>query len=173
MSGWSSCATTAALHFSIDRDPMPLVRRIFSPPTLRSAKIGQIFEWRTDKSRWRSAAGWRDREASRSSSTMATSEPAIGDTLQAVSGHAFRRSPAAPGSADLTAHVDFQALAQAAEGMGARVHGPVTQANFLRRIGIDERAAVAQGSCAAGLCRQPSMRRWIGSPTRSAPAWAG
>ena len=38
------------------------------------------------------------------------------------------RSPtrcSAPGNADLTAHVDFEALAHAAETIGARVHGPV------------------------------------------------
>ena len=66
---------------------------------------------------------------------------ALGDTLQAVRGHEFTDPLAAPGSADLTAHVDFQALAQAAEGMGARVYGPTTQAKFLRHVGIAQRAA--------------------------------
>ncbi len=37
--------------------------------------------------------------------------------------------------------MDFQALALAAEGIGARVHGPIDQATFLRRLGIDQRAA--------------------------------
>jgi SAM-dependent MidA family methyltransferase len=37
--------------------------------------------------------------------------------------------------------VDFQALAQAAEGMRARVHGPLGQGEFLRRLGIEQRAA--------------------------------
>jgi len=32
-------------------------------------------------------------------------------------------------------------LTQTAEGGGARVHGPITQAEFLRRLGIRERAA--------------------------------
>ena len=40
----------------------------------------------------------------------------------------------------MTAHVDFQALARAAEDVGAAVHGPVTQGQFLRRIGIETRA---------------------------------
>jgi SAM-dependent MidA family methyltransferase len=47
----------------------------------------------------------------------------------------------APGQADLTAHVDFQALARAAEDIGARVHGPATQGDFLQRLGIETRAA--------------------------------
>ena len=41
----------------------------------------------------------------------------------------------------MTAHVDFQALARAAEDVGARVHGPVTQGEFLKRLGIETRAA--------------------------------
>ena len=36
--------------------------------------------------------------------------------------------------------MDFQALAQAAESMDARTHGPVGQGVFLRRLGIETRA---------------------------------
>ena len=68
-------------------------------------------------------------------------ESAIGETLQAVGAHEFAEPLLAPGLLDLTAHVDFQALAQAAEGMGARVHGPLPQGEFLRRLGIEQRAA--------------------------------
>jgi len=64
-----------------------------------------------------------------------------GDTLQAVRRHAFAKVLADPGSADLTAHVDFQALREAAGGAGARVYGPVPQGDFLLALGIDERAA--------------------------------
>jgi NADH dehydrogenase [ubiquinone] 1 alpha subcomplex assembly factor 7 len=46
-----------------------------------------------------------------------------------------------PGQADLTAHVDFQALALGAEDAGARLHGPVEQGEFLQRLGIETRAA--------------------------------
>jgi SAM-dependent MidA family methyltransferase len=69
-------------------------------------------------------------------------ESATGDTLQAVAGHRFAPPLAAPGRVDLTAHVDFQALAQAARGMDARTHGPVEQGVFLRRLGIESRAAM-------------------------------
>jgi NADH dehydrogenase [ubiquinone] 1 alpha subcomplex assembly factor 7 len=61
--------------------------------------------------------------------------------LQAVAGHAFADPLQAPGRADLTAHVDFRAFAQSAEMMGARAHGPLTQGDFLRRLGIEKRAA--------------------------------
>jgi SAM-dependent MidA family methyltransferase len=128
------------LHFSIDRDPIPLFDE-FLPSSMRPAKIGEIFEWRADK-----IALEIGRRVVRSGGVALIidyghSESAIGDTLQAVSGHAYANPLLTPGLVDVTAHVDFQALAQAAEGMGARVHGPVIQADFLRRLGIEQRAA--------------------------------
>ena len=65
----------------------------------------------------------------------------FGDTLQAVRRHAFADPLAEPGEADLTAHVDFAALARAARRAGAAVHGPVPQGDFLRALGIEARAA--------------------------------
>ena len=66
--------------------------------------------------------------------------PALGDTLQALKAHAFVDPLEEPGEADLTAHVDFQRLAHAAEGK-ARVHGPVPQGVFLAALGMEARAA--------------------------------
>jgi SAM-dependent MidA family methyltransferase len=62
-----------------------------------------------------------------------------GDTLQAVRAHAFADPLEAPGEADLTAHVRFRALAEAAAP--AQALGPVTQGAFLGRLGIGARAA--------------------------------
>lgn len=67
-------------------------------------------------------------------------ETSLGDSLQAVSRHAHVDPLAEPGDADLTAHVDFAALARAALAQGAKVMGPVTQAYFLQQLGIDRRA---------------------------------
>ncbi|MEE8189871.1 MAG: SAM-dependent methyltransferase [Kiloniellales bacterium] len=67
--------------------------------------------------------------------------PRTGATLQAVRAHGFHPVLADPGSADLTAHVDFAALARAAEQAGARAQGPVTQGRFLEALGIGARAA--------------------------------
>jgi len=67
--------------------------------------------------------------------------PRCGATLQALSRHARRDILEAPGSADLTAHVDFSALAEAAESAGASAHGPVPQSGFLEALGIRQRAA--------------------------------
>ncbi len=65
----------------------------------------------------------------------------FGETLQAVKGSGYADVLAAPGEADLTVHVDFAALAGAARAAGAEAHGPVEQGLFLRRLGIEARAA--------------------------------
>ena len=66
---------------------------------------------------------------------------APGDTLQAVRGHAFAPVLAEPGEQDLTAHVDFEALAAAAAAAGAAATPLVTQSEWLNRLGIGARAA--------------------------------
>jgi NADH dehydrogenase [ubiquinone] 1 alpha subcomplex assembly factor 7 len=67
--------------------------------------------------------------------------PAAGDTLQAVRGHAFADPFANPGEHDLTAHVDFAALAREGAEAGLRVTGPADQGEWLERLGLDARAA--------------------------------
>ncbi|NFV82016.1 class I SAM-dependent methyltransferase [Magnetospirillum aberrantis] len=64
----------------------------------------------------------------------------VGDTFQAVKRHRFHPVLENPGSADLTAHVDFEALAAAAQP--ARAWGPVPQGAFLETLGIRTRAAL-------------------------------
>ncbi|ODN71493.1 Prolipoprotein diacylglyceryl transferase [Methylobrevis pamukkalensis] len=64
----------------------------------------------------------------------------VGDTLQALRHHAFTDPLAEPGLADLTAHVDFAALARAARGAGAQVDPVTTQGDFLLALGLVERA---------------------------------
>lgn len=66
--------------------------------------------------------------------------PGLGDTLQAVRRHRPHPVLGDPGEADLTAHVDFPALARAARRRGARVFGPVAQGRFLQALGIEARA---------------------------------
>lgn len=63
----------------------------------------------------------------------------VGDTFQAVRRHEKVDPLAAPGDADLSAHVDFAALARRAVGAGAAVHGPVRQAVLLERLGLEAR----------------------------------
>lgn len=63
-----------------------------------------------------------------------------GDTLQAVRGHRFADPLEAPGEQDLTAHVDFAALANAAKAEGAPVSRVVSQGSWLETLGIGARA---------------------------------
>lgn len=64
-----------------------------------------------------------------------------GDTLQAVERHGFADPWEKPGMRDLTAHVDFQAIGEAAQSEGARVARPVGQGAWLEAMGIGLRAA--------------------------------
>ena len=66
----------------------------------------------------------------------------LGDTLQAVKAHGYADPLAEPGEADLTVHVDFSALASAAQDDGARVFGPIRQGDFLESLGIRLRATM-------------------------------
>ncbi|PJB71498.1 MAG: SAM-dependent methyltransferase [Alphaproteobacteria bacterium CG_4_9_14_3_um_filter_47_13] len=63
-----------------------------------------------------------------------------GDTLQAMKNHGYVDVLSHIGEADLTAHVDFSALARAAEP--CTVFNPLTQSAFLQALGIKERAAM-------------------------------
>jgi NADH dehydrogenase [ubiquinone] 1 alpha subcomplex assembly factor 7 len=65
--------------------------------------------------------------------------PGHGDTLQAVYRHSYADPFEAPGERDLTAHVDFSALAKAAAGV--RISGPVPQGAWLDAMGLPLRAA--------------------------------
>jgi len=67
--------------------------------------------------------------------------PACGDTLQAMSAHDHVDPLEAPGTRDLTAHVDFAMLATVARGHGLRPGPCVGQGAFLSALGIDARAA--------------------------------
>ena len=130
---------SGVLQFSNARDPIPLFETML-PASLRDAPIGKIFEWRSDH-----IALELGRRVVRTNGAALVIDyghtvSAAGDTLQAVGAHKHAHPLVSPGTVDLTAHVDFQALAQAAESMDARAHGPVEQATFLRNLGIDTRA---------------------------------
>jgi SAM-dependent MidA family methyltransferase len=88
---------------------------------------------------------------------------ALGDTFQAVAGHAPADPFAAPGEADLTAHVDFEALARAAAPAAHSRLCP--QGIFLGRLGIGARAeALARGLSGAALeSHMAAFRRLTGA----------
>jgi SAM-dependent MidA family methyltransferase len=106
---------------------------------------------------------------------------APGDTLQAVRGHHFAPVLDDPGEHDLTAHVDFQRVAEVAHQAGAFVAGPVEQGAWLERLGIQARArALANASPArageieaarARLCRPDQMGSLFKLLAIHSPEW--
>jgi NADH dehydrogenase [ubiquinone] 1 alpha subcomplex assembly factor 7 len=66
---------------------------------------------------------------------------APGPTLRALCRHRAVSELADPGTADLSAHVDFAAFAEAARSGGAETYGPVPQAQLLTELGAMERTA--------------------------------
>jgi SAM-dependent MidA family methyltransferase len=112
------------------------------PPALRDAPAGSIIE--TSPASVAILRGIAGRLMAQGGAAIIVdygyTGPAIGDTLQAVRGHAYANPFEMPGEADLTAHVDFGTLREAAQAEGLAVHGPVTQGAFLKALGIDARA---------------------------------
>jgi len=139
------------LVFGLDYDPLPHFATTL-PRALRHSADGSIFEWRSDSIALELGRRVRSDGAALILDYGHT-QCGLGDTLQAVAGHAYADPLRAPGRVDLTAHVDFEALAQSAEGMGARVHGPILQRDFLLRLGLEKRAATlkAQATSEKGL----------------------
>ncbi|MGB0506635.1 MAG: class I SAM-dependent methyltransferase [Pikeienuella sp.] len=63
-----------------------------------------------------------------------------GDTFQAVKDHKYADPLSSPGKVDLTAHVNFAALADNARDVGAAASPIVTQGTLLSLLGIGQRA---------------------------------
>jgi NADH dehydrogenase [ubiquinone] 1 alpha subcomplex assembly factor 7 len=86
--------------------------------------------------------------------------PAVGDTLQAMRAQSYEDPLASPGAVDLTAHVDFAAVAAAARAIGLAIDGPRSQAAFLGSLGIVERTSrlMAANSVAAASLEAATAR---------------
>ncbi len=125
--------------FGLAPNPVPHFEPIL-PPQVRNAPIGAIYEWRSDTVMLEIARRIRRAGGAALIIDYGHATSAVGETLQSVGAHAFADPLAAPGLADVTAHVDFQATADAAESMGCRIRGPVEQRAFLRNLGIEARA---------------------------------
>ena len=156
-------------NFSLEVAPAPLphLERLL-PAQVRDAPEGSIFEWRTD-----STALEIGRRVARSGGAALVidyghRQSEVGDTVQAVGEHAYANPLVAPGLVDLTAHVDFQSIAEAAESIGARIHGPLYQGEFLRRLGIESRAAALKANAGRDKASEidGAVQRLTGSGAR-------
>ena len=143
---------TGKLVYGAAADPMPRFE-VLLPPLVRAAPVGAVFEWRPDAEIMKIATRVRDQYGAALIIDYGHLRSDAGDTFQAIARHSFTDPLKNPGQADVTAHVDFQALVRAAEDLGARVHGPVPQGEFLKRLGIETRAVGADGEGHAGSFR--------------------
>jgi NADH dehydrogenase [ubiquinone] 1 alpha subcomplex assembly factor 7 len=110
-------------------------------------------------------------------------QPRTGSTLQALREHRKVEPFAMPGEADLTAHVDFAALAAVVQARGAKWLGTVPQGQFLRALGIETRAQnLAQYAPEHHEAIHAAMERLIGEGQMgalfkvmgiAAPSWPG
>jgi NADH dehydrogenase [ubiquinone] 1 alpha subcomplex assembly factor 7 len=128
------------------RDPLPHFDATL-PRELRQSPEGSIYEWRAD------AIALELGRRTRSDGVALIIDyghvrQGLGQTLQAVAGHSYTDPLRSPGDADLTAHVDFSALANSAELIGGRIHGPLSQRDFLLGLGIEKRAAMLKSQAA-------------------------
>ena len=106
-----------------------------------------------------------------------------GDTLQAIHAHQFSYVLDKPGEQDLTAHVDFAALAEAAKGAGATPSRVTSQGTWLETLGIGARAmalaaknpADTEGISAARrrLCDEGEMGRLFKVMAVTGNEWPG
>jgi len=125
--------------FSVGAEPLKFFEQTL-PPQVRMAEAGAIYEWRADSQALEVGRRVVHGGGAALIVDYGHAESMIGDTFQALRGRRKADPLVAPGLADLTAHVDFQAVGSAAESIGARAHGPIDQATLLRRLGIEQRA---------------------------------
>jgi NADH dehydrogenase [ubiquinone] 1 alpha subcomplex assembly factor 7 len=151
------------LAFGAMAEPTPRFE-VLLPPLLRAAPVGAVFEWRPDAEIMKIASRVRDQDGAALIIDYGHVRSDAGDTFQAIARHSFADPLKNPGQADVTAHVDFQALARAAEDLGARVHGPVPQGDFLQRLGIETRALTLMAKASHEVSEDISgaLKRLIG-----------
>ena len=111
------------------------------PPDAPVAPEGAIFEWAPAREALMELIAERLKQQGGAGLFIdyGFERSATGDTLQAVKRHAYDDVLASPGEADITSHVDFDALARVAQGHGLTTR-LTTQGDFLLGLGLLERA---------------------------------
>lgn len=132
--------TAPALRFVLSPDPLPDPSIL--PPAVREAPVGAVAEVSPARAAAAEAVGARIAAFGGAMLVLdyGHDQSGAGDTLQAIRRHTYHDILREPGMADLTAHVDFEALARAANLGGAAAWRPVSQREFLLALGIEARA---------------------------------
>ena len=152
------------LIFKSARDPLPRFETLLNA-IVRAAPTGSIFEWRSPHEVMKLARRLRQFGGAALIIDYGHARSDAGDTFQAIARHSFADPLKNPGQSDLTAHVDFEALAQSAGDVEARIHGPIEQGVFLKRLGIETRAAtlVSKASTQVAADVTAALRRLVGT----------
>jgi NADH dehydrogenase [ubiquinone] 1 alpha subcomplex assembly factor 7 len=153
--------STDQLAFTVGPEPIPFFQTLL-PPAVHTARAGAIFEWRGDAVALEMGRRVADGGGAALVIDYGHTQTGLGETLQAVGQHAYADPMHAPGSLDLTAHVDFQSLARAVEAMGAVGFGPIEQSQFLRSLGIEQRAAALRAKAGRATEIDHALARLIG-----------
>ncbi|KAJ4900932.1 hypothetical protein Rs2_14883 [Raphanus sativus] len=99
----------------------------------------------------------------------------ISDSLQAIREHKFVNILDDPGSADLSAYVDFPSIKHSAEeaSENVTVHGPMTQSQFLGSLGINFRVDALLQNCDDEQAESLRSGYWRLVGDGEAPFWEG
>ncbi|KAM3363878.1 protein arginine methyltransferase NDUFAF7, mitochondrial [Capsicum galapagoense] len=99
----------------------------------------------------------------------------VSDSLQAIRKHGFVNILDNPGTADLSAYVDFAAIRHSAEEASddVAVHGPMTQSQFLGALGINFRAEALMENCTDEQADSLRTGYWRLVGEGEAPFWEG
>ncbi|XP_070661486.1 uncharacterized protein [Malus domestica] len=99
----------------------------------------------------------------------------VSDSLQAIRKHKFVDILDDPGSADLSAYVDFASIRHSAEEISGEisVHGPITQSQFLGSLGINFRAEALTQKCTEEQFESLRNGYWQLVGEGEAPFWEG
>jgi NADH dehydrogenase [ubiquinone] 1 alpha subcomplex assembly factor 7 len=154
--------SSGELAFSIAPEPMPFFQTLL-PASMQTPRAGAIFEWRADAAAIDLGRCVADNRGAALVIDYGHIKAGLGETLQAVGQHAYADPLTSPGSLDLTAHVDFQSLSRAVEAAGAQGFGPLDQSVFLRRLGIERRAATLRANARRAADIDQALARLIGN----------
>jgi len=99
----------------------------------------------------------------------------VSDSLQAIRQHKFVNILDDPGSADLSAYVDFASIRHSAEEASGDVsiHGPITQSQFLGSLGINFRVGALLQNCTDEQAESLRTGYWRLVGEGEAPFWEG
>ncbi|CAL4962921.1 unnamed protein product [Urochloa decumbens] len=99
----------------------------------------------------------------------------VSDSLQAIRKHKFVHILDDPGSADLSAYVDFASIRHSAleASDDISVHGPMTQSQFLGSLGINFRVEALLQNCTEEQAESLRTGYWRLVGDGEAPFWEG